>query len=171
MGVDIITDLMKKKQEVWSRFTKYEIARILGARALQLAMNAPMLLKLDKEQLEQLSYDPLKIAELELYSGILPITVRRPLPERKQEMPREEAKEPVKKEAGQKGKEQKGKEKAKAEEKAPETEKKVSDKEKIEVVKAEEEIKEIAEEAEIMELAKPEDEIEEVSGGTESEIE
>jgi len=61
-------------------YTKYERARIIGARALQLSMNAPILLKISKEELENLRYDPLKIAELEFLNGILPITVRRPLP-------------------------------------------------------------------------------------------
>jgi len=63
-------------------YTKYEVARILGARALQLSMNAPILLNLSKDKLEELSYDPLRIAEMEFTSGILPITVRRPLPQR-----------------------------------------------------------------------------------------
>jgi DNA-directed RNA polymerase subunit K len=63
-------------------FTKYEVARILGARALQLSMNAPVLLVIPKEKLEDINYDPLKIAELEFEAGVLPITVKRPLPER-----------------------------------------------------------------------------------------
>ncbi len=63
-------------------FTKYEVARILGARALQLSMNAPLLLVITKEKLEEINYDPLKIAELEFESDVLPITVKRPLPER-----------------------------------------------------------------------------------------
>jgi DNA-directed RNA polymerase subunit K len=63
-------------------YTKYEIARILGARALQIAMNAPLLLAIPKEKLEELNYDPLKIAEIEFNSGVLPITVRRPMPQR-----------------------------------------------------------------------------------------
>jgi len=36
-----------------SDFTKYETARILGARALQIAMNAPLLVKISKEDLEK----------------------------------------------------------------------------------------------------------------------
>ena len=63
-------------------FTKYEVARILGARALQLSMNAPVLLVISKEKLEEINFDPLKIAELEFEAGVLPITVKRPLPER-----------------------------------------------------------------------------------------
>ncbi|MEM1534963.1 MAG: DNA-directed RNA polymerase subunit K [Candidatus Pacearchaeota archaeon] len=61
-------------------YTRYEIARIIAARALQLSMNAPILLKLSKEQLESLAYNPIKIAELEFKEGVLPITVKRPRP-------------------------------------------------------------------------------------------
>lgn len=65
-------------------FTKYERARILGARALQIAMNAPLLIKISKEDLESVKYDALKIAEIELDSGILPISVKRPFPRKKE---------------------------------------------------------------------------------------
>jgi DNA-directed RNA polymerase subunit K len=65
-------------------FTKYERARILGARALQLAMNAPLLIKLNVEDLEKINYDVLKIAEVELDSGVLPISINKPFPERKE---------------------------------------------------------------------------------------
>ena len=43
-------------------------------------MDAPLLLKIKKEELEGASYDPLKIAEKELDAGVLPITINRPLP-------------------------------------------------------------------------------------------
>ena len=66
-------------------FTKYEKARILGARALQIAMNAPLLIKISKEDMEEIKYDALKIAEIELESGILPISIKRPLPRKKEE--------------------------------------------------------------------------------------
>lgn len=65
-------------------FTKYEKARILGARALQISMDAPLLLKISKEDLEKTRYDPLKIAEIEFNSGILPISVKRPFPEKRE---------------------------------------------------------------------------------------
>lgn len=64
-------------------FTKYERARILGARALQISMDAPVLLKLTPEELEKLNYDSLKIARKELDEGVLPISINRPLPEKK----------------------------------------------------------------------------------------
>ena len=68
------------KPELQEKYTRYEIARILGARSLQLAMDAPVLLKLSKEEIDELNYDVLKIAEKELDAEVLPITVKRPLP-------------------------------------------------------------------------------------------
>src|SRR3989338_6754049 len=66
-------------------FSKYETARILGARALQIAMNAPLLIKLSKEDLEKVKYDALKIAEIEFESGVLTIYVKKPFPGKKEE--------------------------------------------------------------------------------------
>lgn len=63
-----------------SQFTKYEIARIVGARSLQIAMDAPILLKLTKADLDEMRYDPLKIAQREFDADVLPITIHRPLP-------------------------------------------------------------------------------------------
>jgi len=65
---------------VQQEFSKYERARILGARALQISMDAPLLMKMEPEELENLNFDPLKLAQKELDSGVLPITVNRPLP-------------------------------------------------------------------------------------------
>jgi len=64
-------------------FTKYEIARIIGSRALQISMGAPILLKMDDSDLQRLAYNPINIAKLEFSKGVIPITVRRPLPENK----------------------------------------------------------------------------------------
>jgi DNA-directed RNA polymerase subunit K/omega len=61
-------------------FTKYERARIIGARALQISMDAPILVEFKEEELEGINYDPLKIAEKELDSGVLPISIKRPVP-------------------------------------------------------------------------------------------
>ena len=65
-------------------FSKYEIARIIGARALQISMNAPLLIKIDKADLEKIQYDPIKIAEVEFRSGVLPITIKKPFPMKKE---------------------------------------------------------------------------------------
>ena len=57
------------------KYTKYERARIIGARALQLAMGAPLLMKRPKEL-----FDTVDIAEMELSKDLLPITIKRPKP-------------------------------------------------------------------------------------------
>ncbi len=72
---------MQKKES----FTKYEIARIIGARALQIAMDAPLLLKVSEERLKEIKYDALKIAELEFDEGVLPISIHRPVPRKGKE--------------------------------------------------------------------------------------
>ena len=70
----------KEKQQM--KFTKYERARIIGARALQLTMGAPMLLKMSKEDIEKIMYNPIEISKMEFEKGIIPITVKRPMPRR-----------------------------------------------------------------------------------------
>ena len=86
------------------KYTKYEKARILGARALQLAMNAPILINISKEKLEDVNYDPLKIAQIEFDADILPISVKRPFPKKEEEeeeledeVIKEETEQPVEK--------------------------------------------------------------------------
>ncbi len=71
-----------KEKEV---FTKYEVARIIGARALQIAMDAPLLLKFADSDLQAMKYDSLKIAQRELDEGVLPITIHRPFPRQKKD--------------------------------------------------------------------------------------
>jgi DNA-directed RNA polymerase subunit K len=66
-------------------FTKYEIARIIGARALQVAMDAPLLLKMSEEDLKEMKYDALKIAEKEFNEQVLPIDINRPNPRKSKE--------------------------------------------------------------------------------------
>jgi len=119
------------KPELKGQYTKYEIARILGARALQIAMDAPLLIKIEKDELENIRYDAIRIAEAELNSGVLPITVKRPLPKKVEGK--------LKKEII--------------------VEKKLEDRDTEKKEKHEE--KEIATEGEIMEMAQPEDEVEE----------
>ena len=55
--------------------TKYERARILGTRALQISMNAPVLVDLEGET------DPLQIAIKELNQKKIPLIIRRYLPD------------------------------------------------------------------------------------------
>ncbi|HID26217.1 MAG TPA: DNA-directed RNA polymerase subunit K [Thermoplasmata archaeon] len=54
------------------RYTRFEKARIVGARALQIAMGAPVLIKVPKDVV-----DPVKIAMMEFEKNAIPITVRR----------------------------------------------------------------------------------------------
>ncbi len=70
------------KPKIKEQFTKYEIARIIGARALQIAMDAPLLVKISKDKLEEIRYDALKIAEYEFEEEVLPITIHRPTPKK-----------------------------------------------------------------------------------------
>jgi len=73
----------KKSNEEIQQYTKYEIARMIGGRALQIAMGAPFLIKLSKNDLEDIHFNPVKISQMEFEKGVLPITVKRPLPEKK----------------------------------------------------------------------------------------
>ncbi len=55
--------------------TRYEKARIVGARSLQISYGAPILVEKPKNMI-----DPIKIAQVELKAGILPLTIRRENP-------------------------------------------------------------------------------------------
>jgi len=57
------------------KLTRFERARIIGARALQISMGAPLLI-----ETEGLT-DPIDIALKELDERILPMTIRRRLPD------------------------------------------------------------------------------------------
>ena len=50
--------------------TRYERARIIGARALQISLGAPVLIDIDKGE-------PIDLAMAELEQGVIPITVKR----------------------------------------------------------------------------------------------
>ncbi|GMI17355.1 hypothetical protein TrLO_g12492 [Triparma laevis f. longispina] len=75
-SADVDPSTTPKSQRITTSFlTKYERARILGTRALQISMNAPVLVSLDGET------DPLKIAMKELRERKIPIIIRRYLPD------------------------------------------------------------------------------------------
>ena len=56
------------------KYTRFERARIIGARALQISMGAPILIDLVKGIV-----DPIEIATKEFERNVLPITVKREL--------------------------------------------------------------------------------------------
>jgi len=66
---------MTSSQKPTEFLTKYERARVLGTRALQLSMNA--ISTVDTTNMT----DPLLIAEKELLEGKIPIIIRRRLPD------------------------------------------------------------------------------------------
>ncbi len=58
------------------KLTRFERARIVGARALQVSLGAPIL-----APLPEAVTDPIDIAIIELREKVLPMTIRRTLPE------------------------------------------------------------------------------------------
>jgi DNA-directed RNA polymerase subunit K len=54
------------------KYTRFEKARIIGARALQISMGAPSLIKIPKDVIF-----PIDIAMLEFNEDAIPITVKR----------------------------------------------------------------------------------------------
>lgn len=54
------------------KYTRFEKARIVGARALQISMGAPTLIKVPKDVIA-----PIDIAMLEFREDAIPITVKR----------------------------------------------------------------------------------------------
>ena len=57
------------------KLTRFERARIVGARALQVSLGAPVLV-----EVEVGVSDPIDISIAELGEGVLPMTIRRTLP-------------------------------------------------------------------------------------------
>ncbi|KAJ7518306.1 hypothetical protein O6H91_21G063400 [Diphasiastrum complanatum] len=79
-GIDV--DMREESEQVRDKarkttkyMTKYERARVLGTRALQISMNAPVMVELEGET------DPLEIAMKELRERKIPFTIRRYLPD------------------------------------------------------------------------------------------
>ncbi len=73
---DAVLVKVDKSKRKTSRFmTKYERARVLGTRALQISMNAPVMVDIKGET------DPLKIAMEELLQRKIPMIIRRYLPD------------------------------------------------------------------------------------------
>ena len=65
------------------QYTKYEEARIIGARALQISHGAPFMIKLSENELEKIGFNPLEIAKMEYGQGVIPIGVKKAEEEKK----------------------------------------------------------------------------------------
>jgi DNA-directed RNA polymerase I, II, and III subunit RPABC2 len=60
-----------------NKLTRFEKARIIGARGLQISLGAPILIRITKEM-----NDPIIIAKEELEKNVLPLTIARLLPDK-----------------------------------------------------------------------------------------
>lgn len=69
------TAIPKEQRTTTPYMTKYERARVLGTRALQISLNAPVLVDIEGET------DPLQIAMKELSQRKIPLVIRRYLPD------------------------------------------------------------------------------------------
>jgi DNA-directed RNA polymerase subunit K len=58
--------------------TKYEKARIIGARALQISMGAPLLIDRKEE------INTIDLAKKEYEAGVLPMSIKRIMPEKRE---------------------------------------------------------------------------------------
>lgn len=58
-----------------SRLTRFELARVIGARSLQVSLGAPVLVNVEHEQ------DPIAIARMEFDAGAVPMIILRVLPD------------------------------------------------------------------------------------------
>ncbi len=65
------TDSQAGKGVTLVSLTRFEITRILGARALQIAMGSPVLVEVSEDD------DPLEIAKREYLEGRIPVVVKR----------------------------------------------------------------------------------------------
>ncbi len=63
------------------KYTSYEKARLIGARALQISMGARFTVQLDDAALRKINFNPIEVAKLEYAEGKIPIDIRRRLPE------------------------------------------------------------------------------------------
>lgn len=63
------------------RYTSFEKARLIGARALQISMGAPFAIKLTDDDLKAINYNPIEIAKREYETGTIPIDIKRKMPE------------------------------------------------------------------------------------------
>lgn len=68
---------MKRIELSEDEHTKYEKTRIIGSRALQLSMGAPILVKLSQKDLEEMNFNPIEIAKREYVAGVIPMKVKR----------------------------------------------------------------------------------------------
>ena len=60
------------REAIRLKYTRFERARIIGARALQISLGAPTLVDIPEDTI-----DPIEISILEFDKGVIPMTVKR----------------------------------------------------------------------------------------------
>ena len=73
---DRLANLIMQQGGARKMLTKYECSRIIGIRASQIGMSAPILIDVPKTKQDNFHY----IAAMELRAGVLDVVIRRPLP-------------------------------------------------------------------------------------------
>lgn len=72
---EVEIEIIREKRITSPYMTKYERARILGTRAVQISMCAPIMIEIENE------FDPLEIAKKELNEKKIPFVIKRRLPD------------------------------------------------------------------------------------------
>jgi DNA-directed RNA polymerase I, II, and III subunit RPABC2 len=75
---DSIREIISKKEKVVIGepvLTRYERARVVGARALQVSQGAPVLIDVESDD-----FRPIEVAKLELKARVLPVGMARRIP-------------------------------------------------------------------------------------------
>jgi DNA-directed RNA polymerase I, II, and III subunit RPABC2 len=76
---DIVPDQPNQRRITSPFMTKFEKAKIIGVRAVQISKNAP--LYLNSDNIANMNWDPITIAEKELAEKRIPFIIRRYLPD------------------------------------------------------------------------------------------
>jgi len=61
-----------RREDANLKYTRFERARIIGARALQISLGAPVLVEVSDEII-----DPIEVSIIEYNKGVIPMTVKR----------------------------------------------------------------------------------------------
>jgi DNA-directed RNA polymerase subunit K len=72
-GTDCLGRMLSMAMAKGNKVTRFERARIIGARALQIGSGAPILIPVTAQE----AIDPVGVAEREYDEGVIPITVLR----------------------------------------------------------------------------------------------
>lgn len=76
---ELVPDLPNTRRITSPFMTKFEKAKIIGVRAVQISKNAP--LYLNSDNIANMNWDPITIAEKELAEKCIPFIIRRYLPD------------------------------------------------------------------------------------------